>query len=107
MDHLDQIIENFNIPSRNFEYSSLTNGLINDTYLVSADSSPLYVLQKINTKVFPQIDALTHNITSVLPKLNHKDYFKIILEKTTNATGIFPCTEDSFAMTAASVTPGY
>ena len=82
MEHLDQIIKKFNVSTKNFEYSSLTNGLINDTYLVSTNNSPLYVLQKINTNVFPEIDALTNNIVSVLPELDDDSYFKISLENT-------------------------
>ena len=36
----------------------LGNGLINTTYAVAVDGEPKYVLQSINTAIFPDVDGL-------------------------------------------------
>jgi Ser/Thr protein kinase RdoA (MazF antagonist) len=51
--------------------SPLGNGLINDTYLVStADDS--FVLQRINSKVFPEPHRVIHNLSQLAKHLQQK-----------------------------------
>ena len=89
MEALDHIIDNFTVDQEKFNYIPLSNGMINDTYLVSANDIPLYILQNINTAVFTRIDSLIHNIDLVLPNLASDDYEKVILEKTKSETSFY------------------
>lgn len=54
------------------ELKPLGNGLINSTYLVTTPEGKRYVLQHINTNVFPDVDALQDNIERVTAHLRHK-----------------------------------
>lgn len=47
-------------------------GHINDTYLLVCDNGNKYILQKINNKVFPNVEGLMHNIVSVTSFLHKK-----------------------------------
>ena len=47
-------------------------GHINETYLLECDDNTKYILQKINNKVFPNIEGLMHNIVSVTGFLRKK-----------------------------------
>lgn len=82
MEKLKTILKKFQIPIKAYEFETISNGFINDTYLVSSDGSPTYILQRINTNVFPNIDSLIHNLDLVLPLLKHDDYEVITLAKT-------------------------
>jgi hypothetical protein len=44
---------------------ALRSGHINDTYRVETDAGALYILQRINTHVFPNVAGLMQNIASV------------------------------------------
>ena len=79
MKQLEDLLKNFKIPSKNYAFAPISNGLINDTYLVSADQNPLYILQKINTKVFQNTEALVQNLDLVLPNLHSSNYQKVEL----------------------------
>lgn len=46
------------------------SGHINDTYRVETDKGSLYILQRINTHVFPNVAGLMQNIASVTEFLN-------------------------------------
>ena len=50
----------------------LGNGLINTTYAVAVDGEPKYVLQSINTAIFPDVDGLQNNIQAVTSHLRDK-----------------------------------
>ena len=95
MEKLDHILKHFNIKSQKYQYEPLTNGMINDTYLVSGEEEPLFILQKINTNVFSEVDALIHNIELVLPYLSASDYEKVILEKTKSGTSFYKDDNDN------------
>lgn len=95
MEELDHIISYFDIKSQEYIYEPLTNGMINDTYLVSANEGPLYILQKINTAVFTEVDSLIHNIDLVLPKLASNNYEKVVLEKTKSGTSFYKDDNDN------------
>ena len=48
------------------------SGHINDTYRVETDAGALYILQRINTHVFPNVDGLMHNISAVTAFLSER-----------------------------------
>lgn len=62
-----QIISEFDIKGTPTEPEPLGNGLINDTYIVNnaKQGCPDYVLQKINSNVFKDVDLLQDNIGKV------------------------------------------
>ena len=68
------------ISSKKFEI--ISNGLINDTFLVREGTISTYILQKINTSVFKNVNGLVNNLSSVLPLLRHAAYAEIRLIKT-------------------------
>lgn len=82
MEHVKDIINKFQIPIKNYSYEPISNGLINDTYLVFSDQNPLYILQKINTEVFQNTEALFQNLDLVLPSLHASNYQKVELLET-------------------------
>jgi len=82
MEELKIIINQFLIPKSKYEFETISNGFINDTYMVSSNGSPEYILQRINTEVFTNIDSLIHNLDLVLPILKHDEYKTITLVKT-------------------------
>ncbi|MBR3817259.1 MAG: aminoglycoside phosphotransferase family protein [Clostridia bacterium] len=54
------------------EAEQITAGLINATYLVKTDADEKYILQKINTFVFKDVEGLMNNIVGVTKHLNEK-----------------------------------
>lgn len=60
-------------------------GLINNTYRVRCERGG-YILQKVNTEVFPDVDAVMENVAAVLDHLSSKvsdrDRLRLILTKT-------------------------
>ena len=103
MEKLDHVIKHFDIKPQKHQYEPLTNGMINDTYLVSAEEEPLFILQKINTAVFTNVESLIHNIELVLPKLASTDYEKVILEKTKSGTSFYKDDNDNIWRLMTSV----
>lgn len=79
MENLEILLSNFHIPKEKYNFEPISNGLINDTYLVSNEELPLYILQKINTAVFQNTEALFKNLDLVLPKLEASNYQKVEL----------------------------
>ncbi len=82
MEKLNSILKQFQIPDVTYAFDVISNGFINDTYLVSSNGEPTYILQRINTNVFPNIDSLIHNLDLVLPLLKGEDYESITLART-------------------------
>ena len=54
------------------EVKPLGNGLINDTFKVSADGPEDYVLQRINNAIFQDVELLQHNIEAVTRHIRAK-----------------------------------
>lgn len=79
---LNDIISKFKIEHGNYSFKQISQGYINDTYLVSLNGFPTYLLQRINRNVFKDIQGLHKNITQVLSKLIAIDYQKIELFST-------------------------
>lgn len=59
---LDLIARRFVGGAATLDIAPLGNGLINDTFAVSADSQPLLVLQRLNSHVFPQPEWVMDNL---------------------------------------------
>ena len=68
------IVAHFHIEGGAADVSPLGNGLINTTYRIKNldNNSPDYVLQRINTMVFRDVDMLQHNIEVVTNHLRRK-----------------------------------
>ena len=71
---LKQIVEKFNILGDIESIKPLGNGLINSTYKVNTreESTPDYVLQRINHTVFPNVEMLMNNIIAVTDHIRQK-----------------------------------
>lgn len=61
MEHLKHICEQFNLDSQVDTISKLNSGHINDSYLVTTILNSQYVLQKINSKVFKNVEDVIAN----------------------------------------------
>ena len=83
---LNLILHDFEIAQKNYSISILNNGLINDTYVISLEQQPVYVLQRINHKIFEDIEGLMQNIALALPFLKTENYTSINLVKTKSNT---------------------
>ncbi len=82
MEKLKHILDQFQIPKSEYDFEIISNGFINDTYMILKKGIPEYILQRINTEVFTNIDSLIHNLDLVLPMLKHDNYETITLVKT-------------------------
>ncbi len=74
MNNPEEIIRHFDITGDVAQVTPLGNGLINDTYRVEmsdADDAG-YVLQRINDKVFTNVELLQHNIEAVTAHIRSK-----------------------------------
>ncbi len=89
MEQLKSILKNFQIPDLSYEFEIISNGFINDTYLVSNNGDPIYILQRINTNVFTNINSLIKNLDLVLPLLQHNAYETITLAKTDSGESFY------------------
>ncbi len=71
--HLQNIVANFAIEGVVTEVKPLGNGLINTTYRVTTEGdAPDYVLQNVNTAIFPDMDMLMANIVTVTNHIRTK-----------------------------------
>jgi len=69
-----KIIQHFRIEGTPARVAPLGNGLINDTFQVFVDgkAAPQYVLQRINTAIFPDVERLQSNIAIVTSHIRKK-----------------------------------
>ncbi len=79
---LRALLEAFNVPEQNYRFRPLTNGLINDTFLAQGEKGNAYVLQRINTSVFPNVSGLMNNMERGLSFLKDSSYPPPLLLKT-------------------------
>ena len=79
---LNDVISKFNIANGNYSFKQISQGYINDTFLVNLDGFPTYLLQRINSNVFKDVKGLHKNIIQVLNKLIADDYKRIELFST-------------------------
>ena len=59
------IIEQFPIDGDPLSCTPIKSGHINQTFLIETTTGSRYILQKINQYVFPNIDALIHNMSAI------------------------------------------
>lgn len=62
---MKEILSKFSIDGTVQSCEPYGSGHINDTYRVETTTGALYILQRINTHVFPDVEGLMHNIASV------------------------------------------
>ena len=62
---MNNMISNFRVPGAQVSCERYGCGHINETYLSVMDSGKRYILQKVNHRVFPDVDGLMRNIASV------------------------------------------
>ncbi|MFS4416522.1 phosphotransferase enzyme family protein [Maribacter sp. 2307ULW6-5] len=90
-EELRAILGSFYVPhSEALELRPLTTGFINDTYLVHDAQGPKFILQRINHKVFANVDGLMGNVSKALERLKADDYKDITLLKTKEGTFFLP-----------------
>ncbi len=87
--NLNFIVNQFGIDTKNISYKTISQGYINDTFLISINNSPNYILQRINSSVFKDISGLHNNIEQALKKLNAEDYKAISLLKTKTGASFY------------------
>lgn len=80
-DELNEVLDNFDLKKKVYSFDGLNSGFINDTYLVSENDIPKYILQRINNGVFTNVEGLMGNIGSALKLLKANDYTRIKLIK--------------------------
>jgi len=69
---LSNLASQFAIEGEVTEVKPLGNGLINDTYLVRTTGTYSYVLQRINTAIFTDVELLMNNINAVTRHIRRK-----------------------------------
>jgi len=74
---LNSILSNFDVNPSKFTYEKINTGYINDSYFISVDNQKKYVLQRINTNVFKNIDAIRNNINLSISNLKDVGYHRI------------------------------
>lgn len=74
MESVFNVLQHFKITGTPNRVEPLGKGLINDTYQVFVEGirTPQYVLQRINTKVFPDVEQLQRNIITVSSHIHNK-----------------------------------
>ena len=73
MEKIDRIVTLFDIAGEVVKIAPVGSGWINDTYRVStAGDVPDYVLQRINHRVFQDVDLLQRNIERVTSHIRRK-----------------------------------
>ena len=70
MEYLSEILAQFPMESRVLSCERYGHGHINVTYLVTTQSKKRYILQKINHKVFPNVEGLMRNMVAVTDYLH-------------------------------------
>ena len=89
------IVSSFDIADFVTNYYPLGNGHINTTYLIYTKSEKKYVLQKINSGVFKDIDLLMNNVFEVTEYLRDRGFESLHAIKTKDGA-LYLKDEDSF-----------
>ena len=79
---LSAILKNFSVSDEEYLFRPLTDGFINDTFLVFNNEVPRYILQRVNHNVFKDISGVMNNIKNALKYLQAPGYSKITLVET-------------------------
>ena len=86
---LHTVLGHFEVPQKQYTFKPLTDGYINDTFMVLENATPAYILQRVNHLVFKDMAGLMGNVDKALQKLNAPGYSKIKLIKTSKAKPFF------------------
>ena len=78
----------FDVQSEIVEAERYGCGHINDTYRITDANGKYYILQKINNKVFKDVDGLMSNIVGVTEYIKEK--MRLVGEPTDNALSVIP-----------------
>jgi Ser/Thr protein kinase RdoA (MazF antagonist) len=73
------ILDAFQIDLKKASYQSINQGYINDTFLISNANENKYILQRVNSSIFKNVEGLHDNINTALHKLKGNDYKEISL----------------------------
>lgn len=77
--NLDELVRQFSVPVRQYQFMPVNDGLVNDTFLVQFKNEPKYILQRINHHVFRRPMEVMANIDKALKKLVDMNYEQIEL----------------------------
>lgn len=64
-DYLEEILSNFPLDAEPIICQRFGHGHINQTYIAITDTGNRYILQRVNSRVFPNVPALMENIVAV------------------------------------------
>ncbi len=81
------LLSRFGLDITEFEFEPYGDGLINRTYLISTSDFD-YVLQRINTVVFNEVEVLQQNAEQALIQLRDDNYYELFYFKTTNGESL-------------------
>ena len=79
---LIDITNRFDISGEAISYSPIGNGHINSTFLVNTTTNQKYIIQKINTHAFKDVEALMSNVFKVTEYLNNNGFESLHAIKT-------------------------
>jgi len=79
---LNTVLGHFEMSREQYTFKPLTDGYINDTFMVLENDTPLFILQRVNHQVFKDMDGLMGNVDKALQQLDSPEYSKITLIKT-------------------------
>jgi Ser/Thr protein kinase RdoA (MazF antagonist) len=105
MEAMKDILSQFGASPEGSRFEQTDQGLINTTYFVSFGKQRRYVLQKINETVFPNCDALFHNLERTLPHLSAPNYTQVEFHRTLGSE-LFHRTENNELWRLMSYLPG-
>ncbi len=71
---IQAVLRDFPVPPQPTGIRPLDSGYINRSYAIKYNGRPAYVLQQLNTHVFPDIPGLMNNLEHALPLLHSEDY---------------------------------
>lgn len=72
-----EVFKEFNTKNELIAFKKFGNGHINSTYLIFTDDKKRYILQRINTVAFKDVDLLMNNISLVTHHLKNKKFESI------------------------------
>jgi len=76
------VLSRFKVSREQFTFKPITDGYINDTFMVLNNDIPVYILQRVNHEVFKDMEGLMGNVDKALQQLDAPGYAKITLIKT-------------------------
>ena len=73
----EKILDHFVIEQKTYGIEPLVQGYINETFRIMDKGVPVFLLQRINRDVFPDIPGLMENLQTILPLLKEEDYHPV------------------------------